>query len=312
MDIRTLRYFVEVVRQQSFTRAAEKLFVTQPTISKMLKNLEDELNCTLLIRDGRKLLLTDTGRVVFERGLAILAEFRQLEAELGDINHLNKGLLRLGIPPMVGMLMAGPIGLFRQRYPGVELKVSEFGGLTVQQAVMNGELDVAMTALPVEEESGLATLPVFSHPLCVLVPRSGQWTTCQSVSPEALAEHPLLIYNEDFALSRQLMQLFSEHDVKPRIAVRSGQWDFLAAMVREIREELAVDIRVDRFVVTVEHQYPEFFITMHCYLCEFVDGSPTLLEHSAARWVDAASIDSLDWLAADVDVVAAIKEQGIV
>lgn len=52
MDIRTLRYFVEVVRQQSFTRAAEKLFVTQPTISKMLKNLEDELNCTLLIRDA--------------------------------------------------------------------------------------------------------------------------------------------------------------------------------------------------------------------------------------------------------------------
>lgn len=231
MDIRTLRYFVEVVRQQSFTRAAEKLFVTQPTISKMLKNLEDELNCTLLIRDGRKLLLTDTGRVVFERGLAILAEFRQLEAELGDINHLNKGLLRLGIPPMVGMMMAGPISLFRQRYPGVELKISEFGGLTVQQAVINGELDVAMTALPVEEESGLATLSLFSHPLCVLVPRSGDWMHIDSVKPEVLAEHPLLIYNEDFALSRQLMALFSQHNVKPRIAVRSGQWDFLAAMV---------------------------------------------------------------------------------
>ncbi|SUG97701.1 LysR family regulatory protein [Salmonella enterica subsp. enterica] len=66
---------------------------------------------------------------------------------------------------MVGMLMAGPISLFRQRYPGVELKISEFGGLTVQQAVMNGELDVAMTALPVEEASGLTTLSLFSHPL---------------------------------------------------------------------------------------------------------------------------------------------------
>lgn len=232
MDIRTLRYFVEVVRQQSFTRAAEKLFVTQPTISKMLKNLEDELNSTLLIRDGRKLLLTDTGQVVFERGLVILDEFRQLEAELTDINHLNKGQLRLGIPPMVGMMMAGPISLFRQRYPGVELKVSEFGGLTVQQAVMNGELDLAMTALPVEEESGLATLPLFSHPLCVLVPRSGEWLEQTSVSPEQLAAHPLLIYNEDFALSRQLMHLFNQHNVKPRIAVRSGQWDFLAAMVQ--------------------------------------------------------------------------------
>ena len=232
MDIRTLRYFVEVVRQQSFTRAAEKLFVTQPTISKMLKNLEDELNCTLLIRDGRKLLMTDTGQVVFERGLAILDEFRQLEAELSDINHLNKGVLRLGIPPMVGMLMAGPISLFRQRYPGVELKISEFGGLTVQQAVMNGELDLAMTALPVEDEEALTTRLLFSHPLCVLVPRSGEWLEQTSVSPEQLAAHPLLIYNEDFALSRQLMQLFARHDVKPRIAVRSGQWDFLAAMVQ--------------------------------------------------------------------------------
>ncbi|VFT74350.1 LysR family regulatory protein CidR [Klebsiella aerogenes] len=175
MDIRTLRYFVEVVRQQSFTRAAEKLFVTQPTISKMLKNLEDELNCTLLIRDGRKLLLTDTGRVVFERGQAILGEFSQLESELSDINHLHKGVLRLGIPPMVGMLMAEPISRFRERYPGVELKIAEFGGLTVQQAVSNGELDMAMTALPIEEGSHLTTLPLFNHPLCVLTPRTAPW-----------------------------------------------------------------------------------------------------------------------------------------
>lgn len=232
MDIRTLRYFVEVVRQQSFTRAAQKMFVTQPTISKMLRNLEDELGCTLLIRDGRKLLLTDTGQVVYQRGLAILAEFRQLETELGDIHHLNAGVLRLGIPPMVGMLMTGPISLYRQRYPGLELKISEFGGLTVQQAVMNGELDLAITALPVEDEHAFSTLPLFRHPLCVVVPRSGQWTSRTRIKPGELAAHPLLIYNEDFSLSRQLLQLFHEHGFTPRIAVRSGQWDFLAAMVQ--------------------------------------------------------------------------------
>ena len=232
MDIKTLRYFVEVVRQQSFTRAAQNLYVTQPTISKMLRNLEDELSCTLLIRDGRKLLLTDTGKVVYERGIAILAEFRQLEAELSDIHHLDKGTLRLGIPPMVGMLMAGPISLYRQRYPGVELKISEFGSLTVQQAVMNGELDLAMTALPVEEEHHFATLPLFSHPLCVLAPRSGEWVKRDFVEPKALSGHPLLIYNEDFSLSRQLMQLFATLGMNPHIAVRSGQWDFLAAMVQ--------------------------------------------------------------------------------
>lgn len=170
--------------------------------------------------------------MVFERGQAILGEFHQLESELSDINHLHKGVLRLGIPPMVGMLMAEPISRFRQRYAGIELKISEFGGLTVQQAVSNGELDLAMTALPVDEASGLTTLSLFSHPLCVLTPRTAQWEGLSSLSPQALAAHPLVIYNEDFALSQQLMRLFAQHEVKPRIAVRSGQWDFLAAMVR--------------------------------------------------------------------------------
>jgi len=231
MDIRTLRYFVEVVRQQSFTRAAEKLFVTQPTISKMLSNLEAELNSTLLIRDGRRLLLTDTGQAVFQRGLTILAELGQLEDELHDINNLNGGALRLGIPPMVGTMIADAIGLYRQQYPDITLKIAEYGGLTMQQTVLNGELDVAITALPLENADDFSQIALFDHPLCVVVPREAPWTTRTQIEPEEFAEHPLLIYNEDFSLSRQLMQLFTRYGVSPHIVVRSGQWDFLAAMV---------------------------------------------------------------------------------
>ncbi|EPJ4061388.1 LysR substrate-binding domain-containing protein, partial [Klebsiella pneumoniae] len=61
---------------------------------------------------------------------------------------------------------------------------------------------------------------------------TAEWEGKTSLSPAELASHPLVIYNEEFALSQQLMRLFAEHDVKPRIAVRSGQWDFLAAMVQ--------------------------------------------------------------------------------
>lgn len=232
MDIKMLRYFVEVVQQQSFTRAAEKLFVTQPTISKMLRNLEDELGYTLLVRQGRKLVLTETGQAVFNHGMTILAEFRQLQKELQDINRLDKGSLRLGIPPTVGMLMAGLIRLYRQRYPGIELKISEFGGITVQQAVMSGDLDLAITILPLDDAQNFETLPLFRHPLCVVVPRTAEWMHREQVAPEELAVHPLLVYNDDFALTRQVMNLLESHHVTPQIAVRSGQWDFLAAMVQ--------------------------------------------------------------------------------
>lgn len=232
MDVRALRYFTEVVRQQSFTRAAQKLFVTQPTISKMLRQLEEELGCTLLLRDGRRLHLTDSGQAVYQRGLAILQEFHQLEAEIGDINELKTGELRLGIPPMVGMQIAGSISAFRRRYPGVALKISEFGGLTVQQAVLAGTLDIALTALPVDAGLPLNTLPLMHHPLCVLLPRHPAWLGRQQIGLTELAQHPLLIFNEEFSLNRQLMQAFQRLSLTPTIAVRSGQWDFLAAMVQ--------------------------------------------------------------------------------
>ncbi len=232
MDVRALRYFTEVVRQQSFTRAAQKLFVTQPTISKMLRQLEEELGCTLILRDGRRLHLTDSGQAVYQRGLMILQEFHQLEAEIGDINQLKTGELRLGIPPMVGMQIAGSISAFRRRYPGVQLKISEFGGLTVQQAVLAGSLDIALTALPVDAELPLNTLPLMRHPLCVLLPRHTEWLSRSHIALPELAEHPLLIFNEEFSLNRQLMQAFQRLGITPDIAVRSGQWDFLAAMVQ--------------------------------------------------------------------------------
>ncbi|NIF22756.1 MULTISPECIES: LysR family transcriptional regulator [Pantoea] len=232
MDVRALRYFTEVVRQQSFTRAAQKLFVTQPTISKMLRQLEEELGCTLLLRDGRRLHLTDSGQAVYQRGLAILQEFHQLEAQIGDINQLKTGDLRLGIPPMVGMQIAGSVSAFRRRYPGVSLTISEFGGLTVQQAVLAGSLDIALTALPVDEDLPLNTLPLMHHPLCALLPRHEHWLARSSVTLRELAAHPLLIFNEEFSLNRQLMKAFQRQNLTPEIAVRSGQWDFLAAMVQ--------------------------------------------------------------------------------
>ena len=84
------------------------------------------------------------------------------------------------------------------------------------------------------------------------------------------------------------------------------------ALVREIREELATSVQVERHVVDVSWDYPQFHLEMGCYLCSIVEGTPQLLEHEAARWLAPADIDSVDWLPADVLVVEALREQSIV
>ena len=84
-----------------------------------------------------------------------------------------------------------------------------------------------------------------------------------------------------------------------------------AALVREIHEELDATISVDEFICQVEYDYPTFHLSMKCYLCSVIAGRLTLLEHHAAKWLDASNLDSVDWLPADISVVDAIKEQQI-
>jgi 8-oxo-dGTP diphosphatase len=76
------------------------------------------------------------------------------------------------------------------------------------------------------------------------------------------------------------------------------------ALVRELKEELAVDVIVGERICTVEYDYPKFHLTMHCFFCTLPAGCrPTLLEHEAARWLDRESLGSVNWLPADVEVV---------
>ena len=80
-----------------------------------------------------------------------------------------------------------------------------------------------------------------------------------------------------------------------------------AALKREILEELDTQIVVEQFITTVEYDYPNFHLTMHCYLCSIVGGSPTLKEHQSARWLAADELDSVAWLPADRQIIGAVQ-----
>lgn len=80
------------------------------------------------------------------------------------------------------------------------------------------------------------------------------------------------------------------------------------ALLREIKEELDADISIDQFVITVEYNYSNFHLVMHCYFCSLINGEFDLLEHNEARWLDIDNLWSVDWLQADIDVINKIIE----
>lgn len=100
MDIKQLQYFIEVANFNSFSRAADHLFITQPTISKIIKNLEKELGVSLFDRFRKKLILTDAGHTLLEQAKLIDKAFNNLEIELDNLLGLKKGHIRIGLPPI--------------------------------------------------------------------------------------------------------------------------------------------------------------------------------------------------------------------
>ncbi len=230
MDLRSLRYFVETVRLNSFTQAAESLHVTQSTISKMVRQLEREVGAQLLIRDGRKLALTDTGSVVYARGEQMLATMGQLAAEVRDTQAAQRGQLTIGIPPMINLLFTPVLKAFRQRHPDIALTLREDAGQALERQVAAGELEIGMTVLPADPRLGLQTAPIASYPIWALAARGTFQKQRTTLKLKALAGMPLVLLKDDFALTRSLRHAFSAAGFEPQIAAQSGQWDWLVAM----------------------------------------------------------------------------------
>jgi len=230
VELRALRYFVEVVRQQSFTVAAEQMYVTQPTISKMVKALEDEIGSPLLLRDGRQMVLTDAGRIVYQRGQDVLAAQAQLQKELDDLGTLGRGTLTIGIPPMGGALFTPAIAAFRQRYPKVELKLIEEGSRAVEAALIDGELELGGVLLPVDPEK-IDALPMTRQRLWLVARKGARWDAVQEVPLADLANEPYVFYGESLALNDIVQRACRTAGFAPTIVSRSEHWDFMVALV---------------------------------------------------------------------------------
>ena len=230
VDIRSLRYFVETVRLNSFTQAAEVLNVTQSTISKMVRQLEDEVGAQLLIRDGRKLSLTDTGRIVFGHGQEILASMRQLTLEVRDTQALRRGSLAVGIPPMINLLFTPVLKAFRERHPDITLILQENTGPAIERQVAAGELEIGLTVLPADPALQLVSVEIASYPIWALAEAGTFRKQRTTLEFKALRDMPLVLLKDDFALTRTLRRTFRDAGFEPRIEAQSGQWDWLVAM----------------------------------------------------------------------------------
>jgi len=201
-----LKYVVALAHERHFGRAAQKCFVTQPTLSLALAKLEEELGVKLFERNKNEVLVTGRGAAIVEQARRVLDEAGKLQGIARGGQDQLAGTLRLGVIPTIGpYLLPDLVPILRKRAPAMPLSIEE--NLTANLAPMlrEGELDVVIIALPFVVP-GVRTRVVYEEPFSVVVPDGHRWQQRKSVKPSELGEENLLVLNNGHCFRDQVLE----------------------------------------------------------------------------------------------------------
>jgi DNA-binding transcriptional LysR family regulator len=203
MTLRQLEVFLAVARARSFRRAAEALHTSQPALSQHVRELEQELSTRLLDRLGRGLALTDAGRLLEEHAYRVFATLTSAREAIGELQGLKRGSLLVGASTTPGIyVLPGVVGVFRQRYPGIDLSLRIANSRLIEERVRTNELDLGVVGghgLGPSEECLAAGLV---DELVLVVAPTHRWARRREVAPDQLAGEPLLMREEGSATRR--------------------------------------------------------------------------------------------------------------
>ncbi|MGB0126918.1 MAG: LysR substrate-binding domain-containing protein [Rhodocyclaceae bacterium] len=207
MTLTDLRYIVALAREHHFGRAAEKCFVSQPTLSVAVKKLEDELGVTLFERTPQEVRVTGIGLRVVAQAERVLTEAALVQEIAAAGKDPLTGPLRLGVIYTIGpWLLPRLVPLLKERAPAMPLLIEENFTHRLVEKVKAAELDLIVIALPLAEP-GLVAQPVYDELFRTLVPASHPWAKEASVDPHRLLEQPLLMLGSGNCFRDQVLDL---------------------------------------------------------------------------------------------------------
>ena len=232
MEIRHLECFLTVARCGNFTKAAEQIHISQPSISKMIKEIEAQMGIELFYRDTKHVELTDAGIAFLEHAQQIVALFDNLTTNIDGLLAEKSGKIRIGFPPITSVTMFSQVlGVFKKEHPNIELQLFEFGSKTIEKAIQDGELDIGIVSAPATNKELYEmfwltrdSLEVVMHPEHALAAKS-------TVAISDLAKESFVLYSRDFRLHDQIIERCRIEGFDPKIMFETSQLEFMIQIV---------------------------------------------------------------------------------
>ncbi|OZI13378.1 LysR family transcriptional regulator [Bacillaceae bacterium SAS-127] len=233
MDLRKMRYFITVVQQKNFSKAAEILHVSQPSLSNAIMKLEDEVGFPLLERNTRNVRLTQSGEMMYMRALELINDFDHLKQEMREVKEIGNGQLSLGLIESANYWLPKVIHRFKADYPQVQIKFSELLGVEqVQKSLLNYETHAVITNQLVSHDD-LLTHPIYHERLVLLFHRDSPLAKLEQITMKDLEKEPFIISTAGFQTRQDILQAFKNEQATPRMMYEIERFETACSLVEE-------------------------------------------------------------------------------
>lgn len=220
MNLRNLRTFVAIADAGGVHRAASRVNLSQPALSRQIRALEIELGVPLFDRIGRRIQLTSEGEDLLRRSRRLLGEVDSLVERAGALKSGDTGILRIGATPQVIENTLAPfLGRYRRRHPGIEVQLVEDGGARLPSRLANGDIQLVLTVV-VDER--FRQRPLYPGYGVAVLSKKHRLSQRRTIEVGELADEPLLLLHRTFASREWLDTACSVAHIRPRVLLESG------------------------------------------------------------------------------------------
>ncbi|PWW07287.1 DNA-binding transcriptional LysR family regulator [Paenibacillus cellulosilyticus] len=232
MEWQQIQYFQTLARLEHVTRAAERLSLSQPALSRSIARLEEELGVPLFDRQGRTLKLNRYGHLFLNRADRILSELDTAKKELQDIVHPEHGEVAFGfLHTLSASVIPDFIGAFRDRSPGIRFDLKQNHSYSLLSHLYAGELDLCVIAEPTDPRLPLEWIPLWSEEIFAVLPTSHPLAGADSLSLKELENEPFILLKKGYAMRDTVDRLFQQSGIHPRVTFEGEEASTAAGFV---------------------------------------------------------------------------------
>lgn len=249
LNFNQLRVFCQAARYLSCTKAAEKLYITQPAVTAQVKQLEDACNLKLFKRKGRRIFLTDEGKTLYDYAVKVFEYEKEIESIIVEMKELKRGILRLGTTKAYARyFMPFLITGFRDAYPHVKIYLDEGSSLDMIRSLIDLKNEVALIS-KTEDNADVRFIPFSQEELVLITAPDHSLARRKSVLARDLKDEPIIMKERGSGTRKVVNELFAKKDLTPNILMETSNTEFIKQVVERgdgvsfvVREAVAAEL----------------------------------------------------------------------